>query len=82
MRGVLIQGGIMIDLIRDEIECFVDLCHVVGEEVPVYLCGRRSSLGEIARTVVREKGNYTYMADMQQNEKGELIRVCYDKVTY
>lgn len=68
------------DTMQLEIELFLELCHVVGEEIPVFLCGMPSSLSEVAMTQVRERGQYTYMADMIQDEKGDLKEVCYDRV--
>ena len=70
----------MMDTMQMEIELFLELCHVVGEEIPVFLCGRPSTLSEIAQTQVRERASYTYMADMIQNEKGDLVSVRYDRV--
>ena len=53
---------------------------MVGDDVPVYLCGRPSSLGEVASRQVRERGVYTYMADLERDDTGRISRVSYDRV--
>lgn len=70
----------MDDRMQLEVEYFLELCDVMGEEVPVYLCGHPSSLSEVAVAQVRERGIYTYMADVERNEKGELLKVSYDRI--
>ena len=62
-------------------DCFRELRCIVGEDVPVFLCGRPSTLKEVAKMQVREKGSYTYMADMIRDDDGKLLSVCYDKVS-
>ena len=63
-----------------EEEWLSELKEVVGD-VPVYLCGKPSSLDEVASKQVRERGRYTYMADLVTDDKGLLTRVCYDRVS-
>ncbi len=57
-----------------------ELRSVMGEEVPVYLCCRPSSLGEVASRQVRERGVDTYMADIVRDDKGNISKVSYDRI--
>lgn len=66
---------------RLELECVLDLERIFSSEIPVLLCGRPSSLGEVAAAQVRETGIYTYMADVVDNEEGSLLQIRFDKVS-
>lgn len=61
---------------------YLELRDLIGNDAPVILCGRRSSLEEVARLQVMEKGRYTYMADVIKNEEGETLKVCYDRISW
>ena len=61
-------------------DCIRELRCMMGEDIPVFLCGKPSSIKEVAKMQVCEKGSYTYMADMVRDDDGNLLSVCYDKV--
>ncbi len=64
-----------------EEEWLSELQEVMGDSLPVYLCGRPSDLKEVANRQVRERGRYTYMADLVRNDEGKIARICYDRVS-
>ena len=63
-----------------ELESFINLCHRSGENIPVYLCGKKVSTKEVADAVVKEEGTYTYMADVVYDDNGNISKVCYDRI--
>lgn len=58
----------------------VDLRNVVSKDIPIYLCGRRSSFDEVKHVQLCERGPYTYMADLVTDDNGKIIKICYDIV--
>jgi len=59
---------------------FAELTEVMGDSLPVYLCGRPSDLREVAGRQVRERGRYTYMADLVRDDEGQIARICFDRI--
>ncbi len=74
------ENAAYIEELRAQERYHDELRHLMGEEVPVYLCGRPSSLREVAAKQVKESGRYTYMADIIRDDKGNITRVIYDRV--
>jgi|GEM_PF-3011264 len=70
----------MEEMMQIELEGFMNLCHRSGETVPVYLCGKKVSTKDVASAVVKEKGTYTYMADVVYDDEGRISKVCYDRI--
>lgn len=70
------------DFSQEDQQLLEDICSelnwMVGEKTPIYVEQHRSSINEVAQTLVRNKGKY--MADFEKDDDGNLLCVRYNKI--